>query len=347
MTWYTVVVDFYRRLWFRLAVSGGLIGLLVWRVDIWEALETLAEGRYVYVAAALPIYSLSKLVDAYRWRLMLAKLGSAPVLGLFGVYLVSNMANNLLPLRVGDAIRVQVPARRWGLPRAGLTATVFVTESLVDGVAFVILLLVALAFLDVPGLPLGLVWALIGAVSVGLVLAVAASRLELRPGWEDRGWAVALPAALRRLLARPLPEFLAGLAVLRDVPLAARTMTATFVAWLLETAVFWLFGLTFGLDLGLADYLVIMVTANMIVAMPVAPSNIGPYEVATAEVVALLGVESSLAGGFAIGSHLLNILWVGASGLVAVWLMRLSFEDVFFVTLRQAQGERKEKEPAP
>lgn len=340
-------MDFYRRLWFRLAVSVGLIGLLIWRVDIWEALETLAEGRYVYVAAALPIYSLSKLVDAYRWRLMLAKLGSAPVLGLFGIYLVSNMANNLLPLRVGDAIRVQVPGRRWRLPRAGLTATVFVTESLVDGVAFVILLLIALAFLDVPGLPLGLVWTLIGVVSVGLVLAVAASRLELRPGWEDRGWVVALPAALRRLLARALPEFLAGLAVLRDVPLAARTMTATFVAWLLETVVFWLFGLTFGLDLGLADYLVIMVTANMIVAMPVAPSNIGPYEVATAEVLVLLGVESSLAGGFAIGSHLLNILWVGASGLVAVWLMRLSFEDVFFLRLQQAQGEREEREAAP
>jgi uncharacterized protein (TIRG00374 family) len=340
-------LDFYRRLWFRLGVSGGLIGLLVWRVDIREALETLTEGRYVYVAAALPIYSLSKLVDAYRWRLMLTKVGSAPVLGLFGVYLVSNMANNLLPLRVGDAIRVQVPARRWQLPRAGLTATVFVTESLVDGAAFAILLLVALAFLDVPGLPLGLVWALIGAVSVGLVLAVAASRLELRPGWEERGRAAGLPAGVRRLLARALPEFLAGLAVLRDIPQAARTMTATFVAWLLETVVFWLFGLTFGLDLGLADYLVIMVTANMIVAMPVAPSNIGPYEVAMTEVVVLLGVESSLAGGFAIGSHLLNILWVGANGLVAVWLMRLSFEDVFFVTLRQAEGEREEKEPAP
>lgn len=327
-------MGFYRRLWFRLAVSGVLIGLLIWRVDIREALETLAEGRYAYVAAALPIYSLSKLVDAYRWRLMLARLGSAPVLGLFGVYLVSNMANNLLPLRLGDAIRVQVPAGRWRLPRAGLTATVFVTESLVDGVAFVILLLIALAFLDVPGLPLGLVWALIVIVSVGLVLAVAASRLELRRGWEGRGWVAALPAALRRLLARALPEFLAGLAVLRDVPLAARTMAATFAAWLLETVVFWLFGLTFGLDLGLADYLVIMVTANMIVAMPLAPSNIGPYEVATAEVVALLGVESSLAAGFAIGSHLLNILWVGACGLVALWLMRLSFEDVFFLRPR-------------
>ena len=334
-------MDFYRRLWFRLAVSAGLLGLLVWRVDIREALETLAEGRYVYVAAALPIYTLSKLVDAYRWRLMLAKVGSAPVLGLFGVYLVSNMANNLLPLRVGDVIRVQVPARRWGLPRAGLTATVFVTESLVDGVAFVILLLIALAFLDVPGLPLGLVWALIAAVSVGLVLAVAVSRLELRPGWEDRGWVAAVPSRLRRLLARTLPEFLAGLAILRDAPLAARTMAATFVAWMLETAVFWLFGLTFGLELGLADYLVIMVTANMIVAMPIAPSNIGPYEVATAEVVALLGVEGSLAAGFAIGSHLLNILWVGVTGLAAMWLLRLGFEDVFFLR------PREEREPAP
>ncbi|MBI2912398.1 MAG: flippase-like domain-containing protein [Chloroflexi bacterium] len=330
-------------LWFRLLISAVLIGLLLWRIELGEALDVLRDADYAYLALALPLYSLSKVVDAYRWRLMLRQLGSPPVLGLFGIYLMANMANNLFPVRIGDIIRVQVPARRYGLARAGLTATVFVTESLLDGVAFVILLLVALAFLDVPRLPLALVLALIVLVAIGLALAVPFARLRLTEGWQDRGWFARLPGRIREAAAGPLPEFLDGLALLRDVPLAARALTATFAAWMLESTVFYLFGLTFGLDLGFADYVVVMIAANMIVSMPVAPSNVGPYEVAVAAMLVLLGVDSGEAGAYALGTHLLNIGWVGISGLLAMWLMDLGLRDLFYLGRRLAE----EEQPAP
>lgn len=325
-----------RALPFRIAVSAGLIGLLVWRVNIREALETLTEANYVYVAAAFPVYSLSKLVATYRWRLMLQSLADLPALDLFGVYLTSNMVNVLIPLRAGDFVRVQVPAHRYGLPRAGLTATVFVTESLLDGVAFAAVVLGAIAFLDVPNLPPGLAWGLVVAVAGGLVVGVAASRLRLREGWHDRGWFARVPRSTRQTAGDSLPSFLEGLAILRDVPLAGRALVATLAIWLLEGARFALFGLTFGLDLGFADYLVIMVVANMVGAIPITPSNIGPYEVAVAEVAVLLGVDASLAGGYAIGTHLLSIVWIVASGLVAMWLLGLAWGDVFYLRERPA-----------
>lgn len=126
-----------RRLIFRLALSLALVGVLVWRVNIGEALELFTEVNYLYVLGALPVYTLSKVVDAARWRLMIRPIGKAPVPGLLGSLLIANMTNNVLPVRLGDVMRVQIPAQRYGLPRAGLTATVFVTESLLDGVAFV------------------------------------------------------------------------------------------------------------------------------------------------------------------------------------------------------------------
>jgi len=333
-----------RQLPFRIAVSAGLIALLVWRVDIREALETLTEANYIYVAAALPVYSLSKLISTYRWRLMLRSLGDLPMLELFGIYLTSNMVNVLIPLRAGDIVRVQVPAHRYGLPRAGLTATVFITESLLDGLAFAAVVLGAIAFLDVPNLPPGLAWGLIFVVAGGLVVGVVASRLRLREGWQDGGWFARLPRAARQTAADSLPSFLEGLALLRDVPLAGRALVATFAIWLLEGARFALLGLTFGLDLGFADYLVIMVVANMVGAIPITPSNIGPYEVAVAEVVALLGVDASLAGGYAIGTHLLSIVWVVATGLVAMWLMGLAMSDVFYLRERPAEEQAPPEE---
>ena len=329
---------FDRGLWFRLLLSAGLIALLLWRVDEGEALETFRDADYAWLALALPVYSLSKLVDAYRWRLMLRRVGAPPLWGLFGTYLLANMANNFFPVRVGDILRVQLPSRRYGLARAGLTATVFVTESLLDGVAFAVLLLAALAFLDVPPLPLALVWSFTALVAAGLALTLLVARLELSEGWQERGWFGRLPRRVREAAAGPVPEFLDGLALLRDVRLAALALTLTVAAWLLEAAVFALFGLTFGLDLSFADYLVVMIAANLIVAMPLAPSNVGPYEVAVAAVVGLLGVDSAQAGAYAVGSHLLNIGWVGLSGLAAMWLMRLGFRDVFYLGRRAEEA---------
>ena len=321
-------------LWLRLLVSAALIALLLWRVDEEQALQTFRDADYAYLALALPVYSLSKLVDAYRWRLMLRRVGRPPLGGLFGTYLLANMANNFFPVRVGDILRVQVPARRYGLARAGLTATVFVTESLLDGLAFVVLLLAALLFLDVPSLPLTLVWGFTAVVLAGLLVALFVAGIELRDGWQERGWFGRLPHPIREAASGPVPEFLDGLALLRDVPLAAQAMVATFAAWLLETAVFALFGLTFGLGLSFADYLMVMVAANMIVAMPVAPSNVGPYEVAVAAVVEVLGVGTDQASAYAVGSHLLNIGWVGVSGVTAMWLMGLGLRDLFYLGRR-------------
>jgi len=326
--------------WFRFGFSALLIGILLWRIDLPQAWDTLREANYIYLGLALPIYSLSKLVDAYRWRLMLRQLGSPPVTGLFGIYLMGNMANNLFPLRLGDIIRVQIPARRYGLPRAGIAASVFVTESLLDGLAFIFLLLGALAFLEVPILPLTLVWGLIALVGAGLAGAVALARLELAAGWQDHGLFGRLPRPIREAAAGPVPEFVRGLALLRDARLGGLALAATFVAWLLESLVFALFGLTFGLDLSFADYVVVMITANMIVAMPLAPSNVGPYEVAVAAVLVLLGVENAQAGAYAVGSHLINIAWVGLSGLVTMWLMGFKFHDLFYLGANQAEEGR-------
>ncbi len=321
-----------RRLLFRVGLSGGLLGLLVWRVNIGEALQTFTEANYLYVIPALPIYTVSKLVDAQRWRMMLSPIRRVPVWGLFGSLLIANMANNAVPVRVGDVLRVQVPAQRYDLPRAGLTATVFVTETLVDGVVFVVLGLLGLALIpEFPSALTNLLWALFGAVVGGLLVAGAAAQLRLEVGWEERGWLRWVPARIRQTVGELLPQFLEGLGTLRRPRLGFEVLALSFVAWLLETLMFWLFGQAFGLGLSFSSYLVIMIAANMIVSMPVAPSNIGPYELATAEVVAVLGVSRPLAGGYAIGTHLLNIIWVGFAGLIAMWMLRVSFEDLFYL----------------
>jgi hypothetical protein len=72
-----------------------------------------------------------------------------------------------------------------------------------------------------------------------------------------------------------------------------------------------------------------MVAANLISAVPIAPSNIGAYEVAIAELAQALGVDHGTAGGFAIATHVLNIGWITAAGFIAMWAMGMGLDDVF------------------
>ena len=165
----------------RIVVSLGLLGFLVWRIDLERAADALRNADYLFVLPALAIFTLAKLLVARRWRLMMAEFDTVPPLKpLFAILLVSDLANNIVPARLGDLIRVQVPAERYGSNRARLAATVFATESLLDGIAMISLALIGLALVDLHGFPTGVFWGVLGLVAGALVAIVPLSHLKLR-----------------------------------------------------------------------------------------------------------------------------------------------------------------------
>jgi uncharacterized protein (TIRG00374 family) len=319
------------RIWFQLALVLVFVGLLTWRVNLGSALRTFGDVHYAWVAAALAVFTVSKLVYTIRWRILLGRVRGLPLSDLFGIYLVSKMVNTVLPLRTGDLVRIQVPARRYDIHRVKLTAVIIVVETLLDGVAYVILLLAGLGLQDVPAVRQSVLWTLAGLVALGAALAALAARIRLPDDLSQVGWGRLLPGWLRQRVAELVPPFVDGLAALRDPRIGARAVAISFPAWLIETVVFWLFGQAFGLGLSFSAYLLITVAANMIVAVPITPTSLGVYEVALQEVVALFGVERSLAAGYAIGTHLFMSLWIAATGLLAAWLLNIRFEELFYL----------------
>ncbi len=331
-----------RRLLLRTAASLALLGLLAWRIDLRDAGRALADANYLYVIPALALFGLAKLLVSYRWRMMMSTFAALPLPPLFGILLVSNLANNVLPARIGDLVRVQVPAQRYGLSRARLAATVFATESLLDGVAFAGLGLIGLALIDLHNFPTEIFWGLFGGLMGGLIAVIPLSHLKLSEGWTSRGIMPRLPDRPRLALEEAVPHFIDGLAVFRDVRLGSRAVALSFAIWLLEVGMFALFGKAFGVTLSMPAWMLIMVAANFISAVPISPSNIGAYEVAITELVKALGVDAGTAAGFAIAAHLFNILSITAMGATAMWALGLTFDDVF------SFGRRADvAEPAP
>ncbi len=331
--------------WWRLiaqvAAGAALIAVMVWQTDVERALKIAREGEYFYVLLALPLYVAACFAAAYRWRLALQHMEAAPPVGdLFGVYLAAMMLNRILPMRVGDILRVQVPSRRYGLSGEALAAIVFVAETLLDGTAFVVMFLWSLAFLGVPAVHLTIAWTLTVFTFAGLLMATLAARLELREGWEHRGPTRYLPQVLRSSAGTVVPRFLEGLELLRDVRMGAYALCLTLLNWMLQALIYYLFALTFGLQFSLAQAIVVTITAAIVVSLPLVPSSFGTYEVAVAGVLALMGLSNAESVTYALGSHILMIGFSVLAGAVAIPAIGLGLKDLPFV------GRAPPREPA-
>lgn len=145
-------------------------------------------------------------------------------------------------------------------------------------------------------------------------------------------WLKPLPEALRRNLGNLWPQFLDGLETMRSARLLTKAVALNFAGWWSQVLMFWLFGLAFDLELSFSAYVVIMIAANLVVAVPF--QNIGTYEVVLLEILAAWGVARQEAFAYAAATHLLTNFWVVATGLLALWLMRISPREVF--ALRRA-----------
>ena len=315
----------------QVALTAGFLGLLAWRVDLGDALATLPEATWVWVLPGLLLFTLSKAVHAYRWRIFLGSRRDVPFSGLLGIFLVHNMANAVLLLRAGDVLRIQTTSQRYGIPRSELTATVIVVETLLDGLAFVVLVAAAFLLGDITGGLRGAFWGMAGLALLGLGLGVGFARWAKAEALERMYPLRWLSRDIRARVVVVISQFLDGMRALRDPRLAVPAIALSLVGWLMEAFAYYLFGQAFGLDLGFGAYLLIMMTANFAVSIPLTPSGIGPYEIATQELIVLLGTDRALAAGFAIGIHLSFVLWIAAVGLVAMWLMKLTLADIFYI----------------
>jgi uncharacterized protein (TIRG00374 family) len=310
-----------------------------WRVDMPAAVRRLAAADMWWAMIGLAAMLLSRLGQAFRWRLLLHRTERLPLRRVAGVHLVAGLASMLLPLRGGDVLRVQIAARRFGVPRSELADGVFVVVTLMDWAASILLLSLALAiFLHPPAFVLPLFAVFTALAATLLAAAVALARIHRRDGFATLPAVRRLPVPLRQAADRLMPRFLDGLTTLRDPHLATRVFGVSLVIWLLEVTVFWALARAFGVPLGFADCFLVMIGANVLLALPFTPWSVGSFEVAVTELLVLMGVDQAGAAGYAIGAHLLITILITLLGVGSTWALGLSPRDLL--------GGDRERPPA-
>ena len=330
--------------WIGIGVSIILLAYFLFTVDIRRMLDALAGANYWYIIPAVGMYFVSVYFRSMRWTVMLRHLKPVGARRLFPVVVVGYMANNIIPMRLGELVRSYYLSQREGISATSALVTVFV-ERIFDALALLFFIAVITPFVPIAGLvqdfgerwglppsllTLGLTLPFIGAFCVLALLAVYPDRthsLVLRLLGR-------LPERITSILDGLLTRALEGIAPLRSPRTLAALFALSIPIWLTEVAVFWLMGYSFGIDQyhdGPVPMAVNMVLTTAITniggSIPAAPGGLGLFELIAREILVfgpLASVERSVAGGYVIALHAVILLPVIILGQIILWTNHLS-----------------------
>jgi uncharacterized protein (TIRG00374 family) len=311
------------RIGIGLVVSILFLGLLFRLADPRKILDALAGANYVWLIPAVLIFFLELWVRAVRYEHIVKTLRPATASGLFPILVIGNMANNLLPLRIGELVRAYMIGERYQLSKMASLGT-GVVERLFDGLTLLALLIGTVVLLGASGTIHDITLTAVAIFALALAFFIAC---------------IASPDACERLiarLARPLPRrfserlvslavsFIEGLRSLRHPNAIAWVVATSLVAWTLETLVYACVGQAFGLEVNWGYYVMAVSAGNLALTAPSSPGGTGLFEFVVMQVMRLAGVDEATAAAYALAAHFTVLMPATLLGLYCLWTMHLS-----------------------
>lgn len=293
-------------------VAQLVLGLLISALCLWlamhdvrpaEVFQALRQANYLGFVVLVVLTLVGFWLRALRWRWLFS--GDRPIhhASLFSATMIGFMANNLLPLRLGEFVRAWALGRREQLSKTTVFATV-VVERVVDMIALIVVLGLALWLNPLAEGSDAARLVRRGAtvlIAGGVLLTLGVVVLERWPALAHgliRWLTQALPERLRGRVALMLDNFVDGLALFRDLPRLAWVFLLSFVMFGVVA-----FGLTvslwaFGIDTPWYAGLVMLVVTAIGIMVPAAPGYIGTMNIACKVGLRLFGVGPELSVPF-------------------------------------------------
>jgi hypothetical protein len=334
-----------------LALGAGLAISLVclWyamrEVRPGEVLSALAQSDFRGFVALMALTLIGFWLRAYRWRWLLSTPEPVPLGRLYRATMIGFMANNLLPLRLGEFVRAWALGRSQGLSKTTVFATV-VVERVVDMITLLAVFGVALLMHPISSDTLagrltnaGATLLVILSVAMTAFLVAIERMPALLGGWFDR-LAERAPGVGARGV-RMLHQFVHGLSLFRDVPRVLWVLALSFVMFgtfaLCLSVSMW----SLGIDVPWYGGLIMLVITAIGIMIPAAPGYIGTLHVACQAGLALFQVGRGLAAPFS------WFFWAGQwIPVTLVGLLCLHAEGLSLRAITHARDEEPPRPPA-
>lgn len=286
-----------------------------------DLLGSLHRIRVMPLVASLALYWVGYIgIRAYLVRHLLRPAGGIRLSKAFKYILVGYLANNVLPLKVGEIARSGGIARTTGIRFSTVLGSLIV-ERLLD---VVLLGLVGLAAIQVAPMPRAL--QLSALVSAGLfTVAFAFFIVFARKNWEERSSDAG--SRTKVLVWNLWVRVMVGLRSLGTAKGAATAILFATVVWALAILSYLLRLVSFDLPPSVGMTLVLVACVGFASILPSTPGYLGVYHAAVVFALTSLGTDKVTAAGFAVFCHLTDVIPGSLLGALALVFEGMSWKD--------------------
>lgn len=291
------------------AIGGAFLYLALRHANPADIGKILKSARVGWLLLAVMVYWLELGARVIRWRALLSHTGSAVGLGnTASAFITGYAANNVLPAKLGELVRVDLISRLSGVSRMAALGTV-VIERIFD-----VLLILLMAGISVGFLVLPETFDL-ARVRSGMVLLGASVALVIVAGaWIGRN-GVSRVRKLSPAMHARLANLVRGIHTLAMPKQCGRVFAQSLLIWGLNAVAMWLIVFSFGISLSPLQTLLLMGIVGLAAVLPAPPAGLGVLQYAFTLVFQLLGepVTIGLVASVAVQAALLgSVTLVGA-----------------------------------
>jgi uncharacterized protein (TIRG00374 family) len=291
-------------------------------VNFEELLASAHRVRLVPLLAAVALYwCVMIVIRAYLLKHLLSPVGKFSAGKIYRYLCVGFLANNILPLRMGEVVRIGGISRASGIGFASVTGAAAI-ERLLDLVmaAVVGMLAILVAPLDDSIKKTILIAGLV--LVCALFVLIFLSRRKLKE-IEQTG-----KKKLKIVIWNLVVRFVAGLGALGTSRGLIGAIALSAAIWVVVIGVMALRLVAFGIDPSLPLVLVLLTSLSLGVALPSAPAYVGVYHAFVVASLTLFGIDQEVAVGFAIFSHLTDVIPGCTLGVIAMLMEGVRLADL-------------------
>ncbi|MFA4973168.1 MAG: lysylphosphatidylglycerol synthase transmembrane domain-containing protein [bacterium] len=288
-------------------ITAALIWVMLAKIDLRALWDEITRANWWYLAAAAAVNITVILLKALRWQWLMSPSHRARYGNIFNASMIGFAANNVLPVRGGDWLKIYLLGK-WERASRAMLASVTGLDKLFEAISILLLFSVLSLHSTFPD------WVVKGTMIVSIVAAISLLICILlmfhhrRASRDDTGTA----GRVSKLAA----QLGSGMLVLASSRLIFATLALSIVICLLQIGTIWLCQLAFGLHLALWVPALVFVAINLAIIVPSAPSGLGPFEAAAVLAYSWFGVNAALGLGIALCYHAVQFIPVTITGAI-------------------------------
>jgi len=307
---------------FGITVSAALLYFSLRGIRFAEVLRHVRTARLAPMFLAVVLATLTFVLRIFRWQLLLRgddgrRLPARP---LWHAIAMGFMSNNVLPLRMGEVVRVVAAHRLTGTRFTAVLVSIAV-ERLFDAITVVGLLAVGLFTATLP--ETGLSTKMANIVTYGGLAALAglilATLVVLFPLAAERAVRALVPApGLATRIVGLIEGVRQGLSVLGSPLRVAGAILWSLAVWGISALSFYVMFQAFGIGVDFPGALLMQGLIMFGIALPSTPGYVGAFEAPIIIVLGLYGADPNLAAAYALTYHVLTFIPITLLGAWSV-----------------------------